>query len=299
MSGERVRMVSGGRATRLLSDFDYFEAGTKYYVGPNATGVGDDDRDGRSKEASMATLTAALALVTASKGDTIILLPGHAETITTAIDINKIGVSIIGVGNGDLMPAITCNAAIDCVDVTVADVSIQHIRFPVSGLTGVTSRINVGAANCTIEDCLFDCGEFDTETITVAATGDDLTVKDCQFVCASDATADAAIEIEAAGVDGLNVTGCHFDGYDDTQAWDTGAINSGAAHTRCLVKKNTFLYGPGIIFSAAATGLICENLLGEGTLGSMLDPGSCMCFNNYEADAVDESGRLFPVGTAA
>ena len=299
MSGERVRMVSGGRATRLLSDFDYFEAGTKFYVGPNATGSGDDGRDGRSKEASMATLTAALALTTASKGDTIILLPGHAETITAAIDINKIGVSIIGVGNGDLMPAITCNAAIDCVDITVADVSIQHVRFPVSGLTGVTSRINVGAANCTIEDCLFDCGEFDTETVTVAATGDDLTIKDCQFVCNAAATADAAIEVEAAGVDGLKVIDCHFDGYDDTQAWDTGAINSGAAHTRCLIKGNTSVYGPAIIFSAAATGLIIENYMGEGTLGSMLDPGSCMCFENYEADAVDETARIFPTGAAS
>jgi hypothetical protein len=35
-----------------------------------------------------------------------------------------------------------------------------------------------------------------------------------------------------------------------------------------------------------------------GTLGSMLDPGSCFCFENYEADDIDESGRLFPTTTA-
>jgi len=56
--------------------------------------------------------------------------------------------------------------------------------------------------------------------------------------------------------------------------------------------------GPGIIFSAAATGVIARNLFGGGTLGSMLDPGSCMCFENYEADAIDETARLFPTGVA-
>jgi hypothetical protein len=282
-----------------LSDFDYHVAGTKFYVGPNATGAGDDGRSGRSKESSLATLAYALTLATASKGDTIYLLPGHAETITAAIDINKIGVNIIGLGNGKLRPAITCNAAIDCMTVTVADVRIENLYFLASTLTGVTARINVAAANCVIEDCLFLVGEFDLETITIAATGDDLLVKNCQFISNAAGEGDAAIEIEAAGVDGLQVIGCHFDGFDDTQGWDTGAINSGAAHTRCLIKENTSLYGAGIIFSAAATGIICHNTLAEGTLGSMLDPGSCMCFENYEADAVDESARLFPVGTAA
>lgn len=295
---ERVVTVGGPDPTRPITEFDRTIAGTDFYVGPNATGAGDDGRSGRSKESSVLTLTFALSLATASKGDTIYLLPGHAEIITAAIDVNKIGVNIIGLGNGDLVPTITCNAAIDCMDITVADVRIRNVHFPVSTLTAVTSRINVGAANCVIEDCLFDCGQYDTETITVEAAGDDLTVKNCRFVCDSAATADAAIEIEAAGVDGLQVISCHFDGYDDTQAWDTGAINSGAAHTRCLIKGNTSLYGPAIIFSAAATGLIVENYMGEGTLGSMLDPGSCMCFENYEADAIDESARIFPAGIA-
>ena len=291
---ERVVTVGGPDPTRLLSEFDRNIAGTEFYVGPNATGVGDDGRSGRSKESSLLTLAKALTLTTASKNDIIYLLPGHAEIIVTAIDVNKIGVNIIGLGNGDLVPTITCNAAIDCMDITVADVRIRNIHFPVSTLTGVTSRINVGAANCVIEDCLFDCGEFDTETITVEAGGDDLTIRDNKFVCDSAATADAAIEIEAAGVDGLQVIDNHFDGYDDTQAWDTGAINSGVAHTRCLIKGNTTLYGPGIIFSDAATGMIVGNYCTEGTLGSMIDPGSCMCIENYESDAVDETGSLFP-----
>ena len=296
---ERVITVGGPNPTRPLSEFDRIVAGTEFYVGPNATGAGDDGRAGRSKESSMATLEAALALTTASKGDIEYLLPGHAETTVTAIDLNKIGLNLIGLGNGKLRPAFTCNAAIDCMTVTAANARIQGIYFPASTLTGVTSRINVAAANCVIEDCVFDVGEFDLETITIAAGGDDLLIRNCTFISNAAGEGDAAIEIEAAGVDGLQVIGCHFDGFDDTQGWDTGAINSGVAHTRCLIKGNTFLYGPGVIFSAAATGIISLNTFAEGTLGSMLDPGSCMCFENYEADAVDESARLFPTGTAA
>jgi hypothetical protein len=296
---ERIVTVGGPDPTRPITEFERNVGGTEFYLGPNATGAGDDGRAGRSEESSVLTLTFALSLCTADKGDTIHVLPGHAETVATAISIAKAGVRIIGHGTGKLRPAFTCNAAIDCMSVAADDVEINNLYFPASTLTGVTSRVDVTKANCVIKKCLFDCGEFDTETITVAAGGDDLLVEACSFVCNAAATADAAIEIEAAGVDGLQVIGCHFDGYDDTQAWDTGAINSGAANTRCLIKGNTSLYGPAIIFSAAATGLIVENYMGEGTLGSMLDPGSCMCFENYEADAVDETARIFPTGAAA
>jgi hypothetical protein len=31
----------------------------------------------------------------------------------------------------------------------------------------------------------------------------------------------------------------------------------------------------------------------------MLNPGSCMCAENYEADAVDETARIFPATAAS
>lgn len=293
---EKVLTVGGNKATRPLSEFARNIAGTIFYVGPNATGIGDDERSGRSKETSLLTLAKALTLVTASKGDIIYLLPGHAETVTAAIDINKIGVRIIGLGTGKLRPAFTCNAAIDCMTVTVADVLIQNIYFLASTLASVTARINVAAANCEIRNCLFLCGAHDAETITVADAGDDLLIEGCEWrITANGPT--AAIEIEANGVDGLQVKNCHFNGGSDTNGWDTGAINSGVTHTNCLIKDNTFIFGPAIIFSSTAKGLIIGNAMGEGTLGSMLDPGSCMCVQNYETDAIDESGSLFPQAT--
>ena len=96
----------------------------------------------------------------------------------------------------------------------------------------------------------------------------------------------------------MAVRNCTFHGGNGSNQWDVGAINSGVAHTDCLIDNNVSTFGPAIIFSAAALGMISRNIMGEGTLGSMLDPGSCMAAENYEADAIDQSGRLFP-GTVA
>jgi len=67
------------------------------------------------------------------------------------------------------------------------------------------------------------------------------------------------------------------------------------------VTRNQFIMigAHSIEFDAAATGIISNNFFGNGTLGSMLDPGSCMCYENYEADAINQSGRLVPTTVAS
>jgi len=149
---ERIVTVGGPNPTRPLSEFDRNIAGTKFYVGPNATGVGDDERSGRSKESSVATLTFALSLATASKGDIIYLLPGHAETLSTAaaIAINKIGVRIVGLGIGALRPTFTFSAVDATMTMTAASGSIENVIIKPS-IDAVVSPIVVSAADCKID----------------------------------------------------------------------------------------------------------------------------------------------------
>jgi hypothetical protein len=71
------------------------------------------------------------------------------------------------------------------------------------------------------------------------------------------------------------------------------------AHLDCWIKGNTFTDGEAIDFSAAATGMISDNDMGSGTLGSMLDPGNCMCTRNFEADAANEKAVEFPATAAS
>jgi hypothetical protein len=149
-----------------------------------------------------------------------------------------------------------------------------------------------------VRNCTFECGANDLETITIPAAGLHTTIVGNRFYITADGP-DAAIEIEAAAAHYINILDNVFHGMNDSNAWDVGAINSGVAHLDCVVSGNVSTFGPAIIFSAAAKGMISLNTMGEGTLGSMLDPGSCMCSENYEADAIDQTARLFPATVAS
>jgi len=70
----------------------------------------------------VATLAGAFDRCTASNGDFIIPLPGHAETLTAEVAVDVAGATIIGVGNGDNKPAFTVNGAVNGFNFTADDV---------------------------------------------------------------------------------------------------------------------------------------------------------------------------------
>ncbi|MBE9570754.1 MAG: hypothetical protein IMF11_09005 [Proteobacteria bacterium] len=145
--------VGGPDPTRPLSEFDRNIAGTEFYVGPNATGVGDDERAGRSKESSLLTLVKALTLTTASKNDIIYLLPGHTETVATAGAItwaSMIGVRVVGLGVGALRPTFTFSAVDATMTMTAASGSIENVIIKPS-IDAVVSPIVVSAADCKVD----------------------------------------------------------------------------------------------------------------------------------------------------
>lgn len=149
--GERVVTVGGNKATRPVTDF-LVNISTEFYVGPNAQGAGDDGRAGRSKETSLATIEAAIALCTASKNDIIYLLPGHTETIATAgaIALDKIGIRLIGLGTGALRPILTFSAVDATLLLNAASTSIENVIIKPS-IDSVVSPIVVSAADCTVD----------------------------------------------------------------------------------------------------------------------------------------------------
>ena len=277
--------------------------GAVFFVGGGTVaykGIGaSDTHTGSTPEQPLSTISQGVTQCVAGRGDTVVILPGTI-TITSSTALDKTDMTLSGFKSQGNINASTITGTLgstgDILSHQAANVVIEELHFNASGAAN-TSRIDVGAAGLTIRGCTFQCGANDLETITVAAAGDNLLVDNCRFQITANGP-DAAIEIEAAGVDGLAVRNCIFHGGNNSNQWDVGAINSGVAHTDCLIDNNISTFGPAIIFSAAALGMITRNIMGEGTLGSMLDPGSCMAAENYEADAIDQSGRLFP-GTVA
>ena len=279
--GGRVFFVSGGTAA---------------YLGQGGSNAGAAD----TPEDPATTIQGALDKTVAGRGDTVVILPGSV-TITAALTMTKADVTLSGMGGSSpVKPSAILSslaASADAINVSAANVVIEDLHFPAS-TAATTSRIDAGAAGLVVRNCTFNCGVNDLETITIPAAGLHTQIEGNRFYVTANGP-DAAVEVEAAAAHYVIIRGNEFNGMNATNQWDVGAVNSGVAHLSCLVTGNTNNFGPAIIFSAAATGIISDNDMGYGTLGAMLDPGSCMCTRNWEADAIDQKAREFPITAAS
>src|SRR3989304_7725210 len=88
----------------VLAGGNIAPTGTVYFLD---SGIGSDGNDGLSSERPFATLDYAFSRCASNNGDYIIVAPGHAETITTAVGLDVAGVTGVGVGPGRSRPAFT------------------------------------------------------------------------------------------------------------------------------------------------------------------------------------------------
>lgn len=121
--------------------------------------VGADTATGRDKQHPLATLAAAILKCTANKGDVIVLMPGHAETVlnATAFNLSVAGVRIVGLGAGLLRPTFTFT-------------------------TATTATITVSAANCGIDNCVFIANFANVATAFTLSTAKDFAITNSSFI---------------------------------------------------------------------------------------------------------------------
>ena len=125
-----VRKQSGG----MFSVVDKsFTPGSIFYVDSGHSAASDGAGFGQNPDKPVATIDYAVGLCTASQGDVIFVMPGHAETISSATSLvaDVAGVSIIGLGRGSLMPTLTfTTAATALLSVTAANVPVNRTILP-------------------------------------------------------------------------------------------------------------------------------------------------------------------------
>jgi hypothetical protein len=211
----------------------------------NSTGGADvnDGVRGRSKDAPFATIDYAIGLCTASKGDVIYVMPGHAETGTAAafIDADVAGITIQGLGNGTNKPTITLGTvATTDIDIDAANITIRGFRF-ICNVDSLAAFLDVNESYFTLEDCDFVTSSTKEALcfIDLATTKDYLTVRRCRFEQPTD----------PAGTDGGAGTGClycvdseyitfedcHFNGN-----FETAIFHNKTTKCRYLWVKNCF-----------------------------------------------------------
>jgi hypothetical protein len=230
---------------------------------PNAdmiTEIFQPDYDGVTRVFS--TISTALAACTAGNGDVIFVAPGHTETITAAggITISQSGVSIIGIGNGNLRPIITFTTAVAAsVVVSGANVTLQNIIFT-CGINAQTQMISVTGADCAIRNCYFNVA---TAGAIGATIGINATAADRLIV-------DSNVMVGAVGTTGTTATAYiqYSTGIEPqiTNNFMTGKatqlINNGSAALRGFIDNNKMVVGTGTVainLSATSTQFITNN----------------------------------------
>ena len=103
------------------------------------------------------TIDYAVGRCTASRGDIIMVMPGHSETITTdgGIALDVAGVAVIGLGIGTLRPKIVLDtAAAAAVTISAANVTMHNLVLEAS-FADITNAIDVTAVNATLSHLAF------------------------------------------------------------------------------------------------------------------------------------------------
>ncbi|CAB4120961.1 hypothetical protein UFOVP1_55 [uncultured Caudovirales phage] len=151
-----------------------------------------------------------------SRGDILMVMPGHAETISTstAVTMNCPGLMVCGLGTGTLRPTFTFG-------------------------TATTATINVSAADCSFINCLFIANYASVAACFTLTAAKNFLVDHCEFrdttailnfvnIVKTDTTSDDA--------DGLDMENNVYAGL--SAATNTCMVNMLGTNARVVIKNN-------------------------------------------------------------
>ncbi len=174
--------------------------------GHPAAGTG---RDGTNPKNPLATIDAALTVgtsgIAANNGDLVIVMPGHAETISdaTSMVLDVAGVAVMGIGRGGDRPTVTFDNANGNIPISGASSSLSNMLCLVGAVVDVVSAVTVTGADVLTDgiECRETVGETDQQFdagIVVSTAAHQCHIKDFKFTgVAGDATLGAGILVSA------------------------------------------------------------------------------------------------------
>lgn len=274
-----VRRSSYGVATAINESHS---TGNIFWVDSGSATGADSATSGKSPDKPFLTLDYAIGKCTASNGDVIYVMPGHAENLIAAdtLTLDVAGVKIVGMGCGYSMPKFTyTTAAAATFNITAANCHVENLYLYANYTNGITAGITVGALadGLVLKNIVMEESANTTEFligISVAAACHHVTIDGLQYF----------------GVDGGSNSQCIF---------FVGASNFS-------VVKNCILYGDfsGAVIdalTAASTYMTIENNIVWNTdttaalvISVKSDTTGMMAYNNCFAP----KNNVCPVGAA-
>jgi hypothetical protein len=261
----------------------------------------------------VSTLASALGQCRANKGDTVIVLPGHSESVTagTALSALVAGTNIIGFGRGSDMPTFRWTNTAGQWALDDANVLIRGLRLRLEGANGITKAILITAADVCIRECDIEVASGATAKSTIAIEvgtgGARAEVVGCRLRGTATHNVTDGIKVVAA-VDGVRIVGNDMV-FSATAG--NGLVHFTAAATNTVVAKN-HMYNTHTSSTAcvaydnvAVDGLLAYNVmatLNDGTAtaqGATFGAGALIrCVENYSVDEPKKSGVLTPAAVA-
>lgn len=240
MGLSKVNFPNGGANDRAINN--------KFYRVPDgcwgdvrfvSSATGSSSGPGWAPENAYSTIDAAIGACTANNNDLILVLPGHAETISAAagIDADVAGITIWGLGQGSNKPTITMGTATTAdVDIDAANITIKGLRF-VNNIDDLAAFIDCNSDYFTIEDCEFVTSSTKEALcfIDMATTKDYLTVKRCRF----EQPTDPGGSDGGAGTGGIYLVDSEYILVQD--CWFVGNFETAAVHNKTTACKSLVL----------------------------------------------------------
>jgi hypothetical protein len=258
-----------------------------------------------------ATIDYAIGQCTASRGDLIVVAPGHTETVSAAggIAVDVAGVTILGMGSGSLRPTITLDtAATASITMSEANTAFKNCIFS-AAVADVNEVITPSATGITIEDCDFVAAATGQNFLSIMDTGttdnecDDFALINCTWI-EPDAATLTACSIDG-DLDGLTIQGCYMNlGVNSSDLPILAIVATGKDVTNVNIQDNTLIRlndaNPLLITAdttTANTGVIRNNTVRHLDIATelLVTAATNISFtNNLCSAAVDASGFLVP-----
>jgi len=281
-----------------------FTTGNIWFVDSGASNAADDTGHGTTRLSPFATIDYAIGQTTADNGDVIMVMPNHAETVSTAggLAADVSGITIIGIGSGANQPTITLDTATTAdVDIDAANITFDNLHF-VANFADIAVMIDVNADDFTLKRCRFSEAATNMNAkicVQDAAAGgsDRITIEDC-----------SAIMMDAANTHFVNFAGTgsgHVVQNNTLQGdWGTMAIGGAGVVTNATILGNKIYNAAStndscINFAATATGICMQNLCGGAAAQANGITATAMAIaeNYYGVISEDLSAILDPIAT--
>lgn len=272
-----------------------------FYVDANHSNASDSaSNPGTDIRNPLATIDNAINQCTAGKGDIIIVLPTHTETVTTQISLDVSDVTILGVKRANKRPVITGNGTIDVIDISAAGCSVIGLQFAAPGTDAQTADINVDAANCAVIDTVHigsTTAKNKVDIITLTANADDVLI-DGVRIYNTVVEVVGGIVFEGA-LTNAEVRNCFV---FDSIGFTGGSISDEATATGLYIHHNVFANAKADTvvaeFGNNSTGVMSFNHINgrHSTLASNVTTGTGMnFFENRVVEQAALNGAIIPV----